>query len=64
MVGIKGFRMPSSCSDCDLCYDMCACSILEVEWEEGFVFSSDFDNKRSQNCPLIEIKEECRNDDK
>lgn len=58
MVGIKGFKMPKSCTDCDLCYDMIACSIIDVEWEEGFAFSSAYENVRSVNCPLIEIKEE------
>ena len=57
MVGIKGFRMPKSCYDCDLCYDMIGCSIMGVNWEHGFAFSSEFENRRSVHCPLVDLGE-------
>ena len=53
MVGIKGFKMPKSCYDCELCYDSVGCSILEVEWESYHTF--DPDKERSKNCPLVDL---------
>lgn len=57
MIGIKGFKMPESCYDCDLCYDMIGCSIMGVDWEHGFAFSNDFETRRSVNCPLVDLGE-------
>ena len=55
MVGIKGFEMPKSCYDCDLCYDMIGCSIIGVDREPGFSFI--YDTRRMVNCLLVDLGE-------
>ena len=60
MIGIKGFKMPENCYDCDLCYDMMGCSVMGTEWEPYYLFEPE--NNRSKNCPLVEIKEGHEND--
>jgi len=47
--------MPTSCSDCPLCYDMMECSASDIRFfkvkEEVF----DFCTERHPNCPLIPV---------
>ena len=51
MIAIKDFEMPISCSNCELCYDMCQCSVKYVEWDW-----EHFQTERNKDCPLVEIK--------
>ena len=55
MIGIKGFKMPECCYDCDLCYDMIGCSVMGVDWEPLYMFEPD--EERSKNCPLVDLGE-------
>lgn len=56
---IKGMQMPQSCSDCQLNYDQCACSVTGTRWYSDTMVLLGFncDEERLQNCPLVKLPE-------
>lgn len=53
MIGIKNFEMPECCSVCALNYDFVSCIITSTHMDY-----ETMDDKRSNDCPLIEVKED------
>ena len=53
---INGMKMPTSCNDCPMCYDMMQCSIAEPIIN-FFKVKKEFDfcAERHPRCPLVEI---------
>ena len=54
MIAIKNFKMPKSCMDCPIWYDMMMCPIVDINVYRNPV-KADVFNERMEECPLIEI---------
>lgn len=50
---VKGMKMPKSCSDCELCYDMMECCVGEPIINFFRVKEFDFCTERHPRCPLV-----------
>lgn len=53
---VKGMKMPETCSDCDLCYDMYLCKATGVSFYRNEDLK-DFEmyDMRLPDCPLVKV---------
>ena len=57
VVYIKGMKMPTSCSDCPMCYDTMECTVAEpiINFFQRRTGKFDFCTERHPRCPLVSV---------
>ena len=61
MVGIKNMEFPKYCNNCEFVYDSIGFCILEQEKIPNYDFFSE-ENKKPDFCPLVDVKQEEKDD--